>query len=58
MKQASTNPKVHFYPVKGAGHVTVLGPVAKIIAGKISRDDGTETNITFTEDELNRAFAK
>jgi hypothetical protein len=58
MKRSSTNPKVHFFPVKGAGHVTVLGPVAEIIAGKIARDVGPETNIGFTEDELNRAFAK
>jgi len=58
MKRASTNPKVHFYPVKGAGHVTVLGRVAEIIAGKIARDVGPEVKITFTEDELNRAFEK
>jgi dienelactone hydrolase len=58
MKHASTNPKIHFYPVKRAGHVTVLGPVAEIIASKIARDDGPETNLAFTEDELNGAFAK
>jgi hypothetical protein len=58
MKKASNNPRLHFYPVKGAGHITVLGPVAEMIAGKIARDDGQETNITFTEEELNRAFAK
>jgi hypothetical protein len=57
MKQASTNPNIHFYGVRGAGHVTVLGPVAEIIARKIARDDGPATNIAFTEDELNRAFA-
>jgi len=58
MKRASTNSKLHFFPVKGAGHVTVLGPVAKVIAGKVARDDGPTTNIAFTEDELNGAFAK
>jgi dipeptidyl aminopeptidase/acylaminoacyl peptidase len=58
MKQASTNSKVSFYPVRGATHVTVLGPVAKIIADKIARDNGPTTNITLSEDELNRAFAK
>jgi dienelactone hydrolase len=58
MRRASTNPKVQFYPVQGAGHVTVLGPVARIIASKIARDDGPEVNIAFTEDELNRAFIK
>jgi hypothetical protein len=58
MKQASTNPKLHFYPVKGAGHVTVLGPVAEIIAGKIARDNGPDMSIAFTEDELNRPFSR
>jgi dienelactone hydrolase len=58
MNRACTNPRVRFYPVRGAGHVTVLGPVARIIAGKIARDDGPEVGIAFTEDELNRAFTK
>jgi len=56
MKRASTNPNLHFYPVKGAGHVTVLGPVAQIVASKIASDNGPATDITFAEDELNRAF--
>ncbi len=58
LKRVSANPKIHFYPVEGAGHVTVLGPVARLIAGKIMRDDGRETNIAFTVDELNSAFVK
>jgi len=58
MKRSSTKSKLHFFPVKVAGHVTVLGPVAEIIAGKVARDDGPTTNIAFTEDELNGAFAK
>ena len=57
-EEAAGNPKMFFYPVKGATHVTVLGPVAQIIASRIARDDGPETNIAFTEDELNRAFSK
>jgi hypothetical protein len=58
MKRATSNPKLHFYPVRGAGHVTVLGPVAELIAAKIAGDDGPETNISFKEEELNRVFAK
>jgi hypothetical protein len=58
MKRAASNPRLHFYPVRGAGHVTVLGPVAEIIAAKVGSDDGPETNIAFTEEELNRAFVK
>jgi alpha/beta superfamily hydrolase len=57
MKRASTIAKLHFYLVQRAGHVTILGPVAEIIAGKIAREDGPATNLAFTEDELNRAFA-
>ena len=37
MKRASTNSRMHFYPVRGADHVTVVGPVAKLIAGQIAR---------------------
>jgi hypothetical protein len=58
MKRSTGNPKLHFYLVKGAGHITVLGPVAEIIAAKIADDQGPETSIHFTEDELNRPFAK
>lgn len=56
MKRACTNPNVHFYPVKHATHITVLGPVAKIIAEKVRRDTGPETNITMSEEELNKPF--
>jgi dipeptidyl aminopeptidase/acylaminoacyl peptidase len=58
MERASTNPRVRFHPVKGADHVSVLAPTARLIAGKILRDDGPATNIAFTEEELNRLFAQ
>jgi len=58
MERASINPKIRFHPVKGADHVTVLAPTTRLIAGKILRDDGQTTNIAFTEEELNRPFAK
>jgi acetyl esterase/lipase len=58
MERASTNPKIRFYPVKGATHVSVLAPTARLIAGKILRDDGPATTIAFTEEELNRPFAE
>lgn len=58
MKQASTNNQLHFFPVKGANHVTVVGPVSKLLADKISRDDGEKTNLSITEEELVKAFSK
>jgi acetyl esterase/lipase len=58
MRAATTNPFLHFYPVTGAGHVTVLAPTARLIASKILRDEGAVSNIRLTEDEVNRLFAK
>lgn len=58
MAQASTNPMIHFYPVTGASHFSILAPTTKLIAGKIVRDNGPSVNIAFTEQELNQPFAK
>jgi acetyl esterase/lipase len=58
MERASTNPKIRFHAVEKADHVSVLAPTVRLIAGKILRDDGPETNIAFTEEELNRPFAR
>jgi pimeloyl-ACP methyl ester carboxylesterase len=58
MSRASTNPKAHFYQVRGATHFSILAPTTRIIAGKVLADEGPETNITFSEDELNRAFGQ
>lgn len=52
MKQASRNPLLHFLPVRGATHFTILAPVTRLIARKIQADTGTDVNITFSEDEL------
>jgi acetyl esterase/lipase len=51
-------PRVHAYPVSGADHFSILAPTTKLIADKIRRDDGPATNLTFTEEELNKLFAK
>jgi acetyl esterase/lipase len=58
MSRASTSPKAHFYTVRGATHFSTLAPITRIIAGKIQGDDGPDTNITFSEDELNRPFSR
>jgi hypothetical protein len=43
---------VHFLPVEGATHFTILRPISRLIAQKILRDDGAEPNIVFDEKEL------
>ena len=56
MTKASKNPKAHFYPVKGASHFSILAPVNKVIAKKLVADTGAETNLDFSESELNNLF--
>jgi dienelactone hydrolase len=58
MGRASTNPAVHFLSVRGANHFSILAPVTRLIADKILRDDGPATNISFTEDEVNKLFTR
>jgi acetyl esterase/lipase len=58
MIQTSTNPKVRFYPVQGANHFSLLDPMTRLIAGKILRDEGPTTNITFTDEESIKLFQK
>jgi dienelactone hydrolase len=58
MARASRNPLVHFYPVKGANHFSILAPVTRVVADKILRDSGPKVNLNFTEAELNQLFAK
>lgn len=58
MAAATTNPKAHFFVVKGADHFSVLGPVNRLIAGKMLTDTGPACNLAFTEAEVNRALAK
>lgn len=58
LARASTNPKVHVHPVRGANHFSILAPVTELIAQKILRDEGPETNIAFTEEELNSLFGR
>jgi acetyl esterase/lipase len=58
MARASTNPLAHFHPVRGATHFSILAPATRLIAGKILRDEGPATNITFSEEELNNLMMK
>jgi dipeptidyl aminopeptidase/acylaminoacyl peptidase len=58
MARASKNPKVHFYPVKGATHFSILAPVNRLVAQKVVADTGAEANVKFTEAELNKLFGR
>lgn len=58
MAKASTNPKVHFYPVRGADHFSVLARTTRLIAQKIEADTGDQCNIAFTEAEVNKLFGR
>ncbi len=53
MALATKNPMVHFHPVKGASHFSILAPANALIAGKILADQGARSKIAFTEAELN-----
>lgn len=56
MARASTNPKAHFIEVQGASHFTILAPTNALIANKILQDTGEISNLTFSDDEVNRSF--
>jgi acetyl esterase/lipase len=58
MSRASTNPRVHFLPVKGGDHLTTLAPTNSLIARKILGDVGSTANIGFTDEELYQPFTR
>jgi Fe-S cluster assembly iron-binding protein IscA/alpha/beta superfamily hydrolase len=58
MAQATKNPKVAFFVVKGANHFNVLGPTNRLIVEKVLKDTGPTCDLTFTEKEVDAAFAK
>jgi hypothetical protein len=58
MASATKNPKVHFYPIPRGDHFSVLGPTNAALAKKVLADSGPESNITFTDAELNELIAR
>jgi dienelactone hydrolase len=52
MARATKNPMVHFLPVRGTDHFSVLAPANELIARKVLADRGAQCNIAFTEAEL------
>jgi hypothetical protein len=57
MARSSTNPKAHFFAVRGANHFNLLAPTNRLIADKILCDEGPACNLTFTAEELSKPFA-
>ena len=55
LQAASTNPKLHFFPVRGADHFSVLSPLNRMIATRILNDTGATTNLAFTEADVLKA---
>jgi pimeloyl-ACP methyl ester carboxylesterase len=49
---ASRNPNLRIHSVRGANHFSILRPMTKLLAAKILRDEGQQSNIVFTPDEL------
>ena len=58
MAQAPKNPQIHFIEIENSDHFATLAPTNEIITQKILQDTGTVSNITFSKDEVNRAFIK
>ena len=52
LEHATHNPNIHFEPVQGVDHFSVLAPTNQLIARKVQADTGTTANIAFTRDEL------
>jgi dipeptidyl aminopeptidase/acylaminoacyl peptidase len=52
MASTSTNPLIHFNPVQGFTHFSILAPTNELIAQKILSDVGPVTRIAFSEQEL------
>ena len=58
MARASKNANVRFFEVKGADHFDVLAPTNRLIAERILQDTERSCNLAFTEQEVNKLFAK
>jgi pimeloyl-ACP methyl ester carboxylesterase len=58
MESRCTNPLVHFFPVTGATHFSVLSPVEKLIVQQILRDTGETCQIELTEESLKEIYKK
>jgi hypothetical protein len=51
LQRATDNPLLHFCPVKGATHFSILAPVSRLIAKKIQADD-RNSDLAFSKEEV------
>lgn len=58
MARMTDNPKIQFHQVSRANHFSILAPLTRMIAIKILSDNGSSTNISFANEELDRAMAR
>ncbi len=58
LQHATQNPLIHFYPVAGSNHFSVLAPTNRLIARKILDDSGPTSTIAFAPDELDAPFRR
>lgn len=56
MLKVSQNDNIHGYVIEDADHFSVLGPLTRVVAGKILEDTGAEPNISITQTELEAAM--
>jgi dipeptidyl aminopeptidase/acylaminoacyl peptidase len=50
----SKNPKIHFLPVNGFDHFSVLAPMNELLASKIVADTGPTASISVSKDEVSQ----
>jgi dipeptidyl aminopeptidase/acylaminoacyl peptidase len=55
LARASSNPKAHFLPVRGANHFSLLAPTTRLLAAKVLADTGPTCDVAINEEEVNLA---
>lgn len=58
IQEKSANDNIHCYIVDDADHFSVLAPITRLLAEKISSDTDTACSITLTDAELQTAMAQ
>lgn len=56
IERASQNTNIHTFLIDGADHFDILAPATLLAAQKILRDNGNESNISITTEELQAAM--
>lgn len=58
MQRHSQNAQVHFITARGTDHFGILAPANQLLAQKVLADTGPTSNMSVTEDEVNRLFGR